>query len=53
MHSRVRTNNILVKHHNTITCGTKGLKTLGPNAWSQSPGDIKSETFYTNFFEIY
>ena len=26
LHPKVRPNDILVKHHNTITCGTKSLK---------------------------
>ena len=30
LHPKVRPNDILVKHHNTITYGTKSLKTLGP-----------------------
>ena len=34
-HPKVRPNDILVKHHNTITYGTKSLKTLGPKIWSQ------------------
>ena len=31
LHPKVRPNDILVKHHNTITYCTKSLKTLGPN----------------------
>ena len=30
LHPKVRPNDILVKYHNTITYGTKSLKTLGP-----------------------
>ena len=51
LHPKVRPNDILVKHHNTITYGTKSLKTLGPKIWSQLPEDIKSETSYTKFKE--
>ena len=47
LHCKVRPNDILVKHHNTITYGTKSLKTLGPKIWNQLPDDIKSETTYT------
>ena len=50
-HLKVRTNDILVKHHNTITYSTKSLKTLGPKICNELPGDIKSETFYTTFKE--
>ena len=46
-HYKVRPNDILVKHHNTITYGTKSLKTLGLKIWNQLPDDIKSETTYT------
>ena len=51
LHPKVRPNDILVKHHNTITYGTKSLKTLGRKIWSQLPGDIKSEASYTKFKE--
>ena len=44
LHPKVRTNDILVKHHNTITYGL-----LGPKIWNQLPGDIKSERSYTKF----
>ena len=44
LHPKVRPNDILVKHHNTITYGTKSLKTLGPKIWNQLPEDIKSDT---------
>ena len=30
LHPKVRPNDIPIKHHNTITYGTKSLKTLGP-----------------------
>ena len=46
-----RPNDILVKHHNTITYDTKNLKTLGTKIWNQLPQDIKSETSYTKFKE--
>ena len=49
LHPKVRPNDILVKHHNTITYGTKSLKTLGPTIWNQLPEDIKSKTSYTKF----
>ena len=51
LHPKVRPNDILVKHHNTMTYGTKSLKTLGPKIWNQLPEDIKSETSYTKFME--
>ena len=44
-------NDILIKHHNTITYGTKGLKTLAPKIWNQSPSGIKSEASHTKFKE--
>ena len=44
LHPKVRPNDILVKHHNTITNGTKSLKTLGPKICNQLPEDIKLET---------
>ena len=46
---KVRPNDILVKHHNTITYGAKSLKTLGPKIWNQLPEDTKSETSFTKF----
>ena len=51
LHPKLRPNDILVKHHNTITYGTKSLKTLGPKMWNQLPEDIISETSYTKFKE--
>ena len=51
LHPKVRPNDILVKHHNTITYRTKSLKTLGPKIWNQSPRDIKSEISDTKFKE--
>ena len=48
---KIKPNDILVKHHNTITYGTKSLKTLGPKISNQIPVDIKSETSYTIFKE--
>ena len=44
LHPKVTPNDNLVKHHNTITYGTKILKILGPKIWNQSPEDIRSET---------
>ena len=41
LHPKVRPNDILVKHHNTITYGARSLKTLGPKIWNQLPGDFK------------
>ena len=49
LHPKVRPNDILVKHRNSITYGAKSLKTFGPKIWNQLPGDIKSETSYTKF----
>ena len=49
LNSKERPNGILVKYHNAITYGGKTLKTLGPKIWNQLPGDIESETSYTNF----
>ena len=34
LHLKVRPNDILVKHHNSITYGAKKLKTLGPKIWN-------------------
>ena len=51
LHPKIKPNDILVKHHNTITYGTKTLKTLGPKISNQIPEDIKSETSYTKFKE--
>ena len=51
LHPMVGPNDILVKHHNTITYGNKSLKTLGPKIWNQLPEEIKSETSYTKFKE--
>ena len=51
LHPKVRPHDILVKHHNTITYGTKRLKTLDPKIWNQLPEDIKLETSYTTFKE--
>ena len=51
LHPKVRRNDILVKHHNTITYGTKSLKALGPKIWNQLPEDIKSETSYNKLKE--
>ena len=51
LYPKVRPNDILAKHHNTITYGTKSLKTLDPKIWNQLPEDIKSETSYTKFKE--
>ena len=33
LHPRVRPNDILVKHHNSITYGAKSLKTLVTKIW--------------------
>ena len=44
LHPKVRPNDILVKHHNTITYGTKSLETIGPKIWNQLLEDIKAET---------
>ena len=51
LHPKVTPNDILVKHHNTMTYGTKSLKTLGLKIWNQLPEGIKSETSYTKFKE--
>ena len=51
LHPKVRPTDILVKQHNTITYGTKSLKTLDPKVWDQLPEDIKPETSYTKFKE--
>ena len=40
LHPKVKPNDILVKHHNTITNRTKSLKTLGPKICNQLPEDI-------------
>ena len=46
LHAKVRPNDILVNHHNTITGGMKSLKTLSSKIWNQLPQNIKSETSY-------
>ena len=51
LHPKVRPNDILFKHHNTITYGTKSLKILGPKIWYQLPEDNKLETYYAKFKE--
>ena len=53
LHPKVRPNDILVTntYHNTITYGTKSLKTLGPKIWNQLPDDVKTETSSTRFKE--
>ena len=51
LHPKVRPNDILAKHHNTITYGTKSLKSLGPKIWNRLPEDNKSETSYNKFKE--
>ena len=48
LHPKLRQNDILGKHHSTITYGAKSLKTLGPKIWNQLPGDIKSDTSYNS-----
>ena len=35
LHPKVRPNDILLKHYNTITYSTKSLKILGPKIWNQ------------------
>ena len=52
LYPKVRPNAILAKHHNTITYGTKSLKTLGPKIWNQLPEDIKSEILIPNLSNI-
>ena len=47
LHRQVRPNDILVKHHNTITFGTKSLKTLGPKTWNQLHHFFISNAFLT------
>ena len=51
LHSKVRPNDISVKHHNAITYGARSLKTLSAKIWNQLPGDIKSETSFTKLKE--
>ena len=51
LHLKVRPNDILIKHCNTITYDIKSLKAIGPKIWNQVPEDIKSETSYTKFKE--
>ena len=51
LHPKVRPNDILVKHRNTITYSTKSLKTIGPKIGNQLPCYIKSDTSYTKFKE--
>ena len=51
LHPKLTPNDILVKHHNAITYGTKSLKDLGPKIWNQLPEDIKTETSSSRFKE--
>ena len=34
LHAGVRPDDILVKHHNIVTCSAKSLKTLGPKVFT-------------------
>ena len=50
LHPKARPNDILIKHHNTITYGTKSLKILGPKIWNQLLSDIKLGTSYSTLY---
>ena len=49
--ARVRSNNIVVKSHNSATYENKSLMALGPKIWNALPEKIKSETSYKKFKE--
>ena len=40
--SKIRPHDIIVRHHNTVTYGDKGLTVLGPKIWNKLPTNIKS-----------
>ena len=48
---RVRTNDIIVKTHNTATYGDKSLTVLVPKIWNSLQKNIKSESSYRRFKE--
>ena len=48
---RVRTNDIIVKTHNTATYGDKSLTVLVPKIWKSLQKNIKSESSYRRFKE--
>ena len=52
LHPKARPNDILVKHHNTITYGTKNLKTLGPKIWNQLPETLNQRHLIPNLRNI-
>ena len=49
--SKVRQNDIIVKHINTSRFGTQSLSFLGPKIWNNLPSNIKSETSFPKFKE--
>ena len=49
--SKVRQNDIIVKHINTSRFGTQSLSFLGPKIWNNLPLNIKSETSFPKFKE--
>ena len=49
--ARVRSHNISVKSHNSVTYGDKSLMTVGPKIWNALPEKNKSETSYKKFKE--
>ena len=48
---RVRTNDIIVKTHNTATYGDKSLTVLVRKIWNSLQKNIKSESSYRRFKE--
>ena len=49
--ARVRSNNVVVKSHNSAIYGDKSLMKLGPKIWNAIPEKIKYETSYKKFKE--
>ena len=49
--TKVRQNNIIVKHINTSRFGTQSLRSLGPIIWDNLLSNIKSETSFLKFKE--
>ena len=50
--SKVRQNDIIVKHINTSRFGTQSLRLLGPKIWNHLPSNIKSEIHFRNLRNI-
>ena len=49
--AKIRTHDIIVRHHNTATYGDKSLTALGPKICNKLPTNVKSLTSITKFKE--